>query len=91
MDDIDDTLGRAGEELVEALRGFVVKDGDKGTQDRIVRAATGVFFNVLVPFMRRALAEGVYDVQLSEVVDESGEGKKRLTRATQEWEELFDS
>jgi len=60
-------------------------DGDGGSgkehaakvkEEEVMRAAGTVFVSVFVPFVRRALVEGVYGVKMMEV-EGHGDGKRR--------------
>ena len=54
-----------------------IGDGKKVDQVGVLRAAGRAFVGVLVPFVRRGLAEGVYGVEGG--VDLSGELKEQLS------------
>ncbi|KAF8079170.1 Dor1-like family-domain-containing protein [Lyophyllum atratum] len=92
---LDGALGRGGEELMGYLRGFVLEreregegDRESGVEDRVARAAGEAYFKVLVPFVRRALVEGVYGVEISEMGEVGGEGEELLRRVVGEWEDV---
>ncbi|KAG6876816.1 hypothetical protein C0992_011654 [Termitomyces sp. T32_za158] len=82
---LDGTLGRAGEELLEYLKGFVGKDKDEN-EDKVSRAVGEAYFKVLVPFMKRALVEGVYGVDISKLEEVGGEGHEKLREVLERWE-----
>ncbi|KAG6841725.1 hypothetical protein C0991_007611 [Blastosporella zonata] len=86
----DAALRTAGEELVEYLRGFVEngkEDGDR--ESRVSRAVGEAYFKVLVPFVRRALAEGVYGVEIAKLGEAGGEGEETLRSVGEEWEKVI--
>ncbi|KAG6901024.1 hypothetical protein C0995_002047 [Termitomyces sp. Mi166 len=85
---LDGTLGRAGEELMEYLKGFVGKDKDEG-EDKVSRAVGEAYHKMLVPFVRRALVEGVYGVDIGKLGELGGEGEARLKKALEEWEKVI--
>ncbi|KAF5384767.1 hypothetical protein D9615_001053 [Tricholomella constricta] len=85
-------------EEVEGGKGDRDGDGDgsegeereREEEDRVARAVGDAYFGVLVPFVRRALVEGVYGVEISKIeMGEGGaDGGQRLCRAVREWEEM---
>ncbi|KAG6885826.1 hypothetical protein C0993_009218 [Termitomyces sp. T159_Od127] len=84
---LDGTLGRAGEELLEYLKRFFGKDKDE-KDDKVSRAVGEAYFKVLVPFMKRALVEGVYGVDIGKLGEVGGEGHEKLKRVLEEWEKV---
>ncbi|KAM6498766.1 Dor1-like family domain containing protein [Amanita muscaria] len=74
----EDTLATCGEAMLEYIKQVVGSSGsgegdEGGTNERKVAVATGrVYFEVLVPFVRRALIEGVYGVKETEELKVSG-------------------
>ncbi|KAG5350827.1 hypothetical protein C0989_009125 [Termitomyces sp. Mn162] len=87
---IDETLGRAGEELMGYLKGFVGKDKEE-SEVQVSRAVGEAYFQVLVPFVRRALVEGVYGVPMSELGELGVDGEERLKKVLEEWEEVIST
>ncbi|KNZ76305.1 Conserved oligomeric Golgi complex subunit 8 [Termitomyces sp. J132] len=87
---IDETLGRAGEELMGYLKGFVGKDKEE-SEVKVSRAVGEAYFQVLVPFVRRALVEGVYGVPISELGELGVDGEERLKKVLEEWEEVIST
>jgi len=70
---------------------YVQNSGFKeGTNEQVAKAAGKVFIRVFVPFMRRALLEGVYGVK-----NLSGDGKvsgeSELGKVSREWESWLAS
>ncbi|KAG6911259.1 hypothetical protein DXG01_002097 [Tephrocybe rancida] len=91
---LDATLGKAGEELVDYLKGFIVTGSEKGEwerDDRVARAAGEAYFRVLVPFVRRALVEGVYGVEIGKLGELGGEGEESLRGLLEEWERIVST
>ncbi|KIL71429.1 hypothetical protein M378DRAFT_154994 [Amanita muscaria Koide BX008] len=68
----EDTLATCGEAMLEYIKQVIGSSGsgegdEGGANERKVAVATGrVYFEVLVPFVRRALIEGVYGVKETE-------------------------
>ncbi|KAJ7754961.1 Dor1-like family-domain-containing protein [Mycena maculata] len=60
---LDDVLDQSGEALLGYARR--VCDETKEQDEKIVVAAGQVYFSVFIPFMRRALIEGVYGVPMA--------------------------
>jgi hypothetical protein len=77
---LDDVLDQSGSVLFTYVR-RVCEEG-KEDEEKTVVAASQVFFRVFVPFMRRALAEGVYGVPISSCED----AEARSTTSIREWE-----
>ncbi|KAJ7459080.1 Dor1-like family-domain-containing protein [Mycena galericulata] len=77
---MDDVLDQSGDTLLAYARR--VCDETKEQDEKIVVAAGQVYFGVFVPFMRRALIEGVYGVPMAswEAVD------SRTPACIREWE-----
>lgn len=63
--------------------GGTKEDAEQRKESNVVSVLTEVYFEVFVPFVRRALAEGVYGVKTSELGDELGE----LEDVIAEWKE----
>jgi len=59
------------------------EEQEKEHQRRVIMAFGQVFFKVLVPFMRRALVEGVYDTKL----DATFKGGELLPSVVMDWED----
>ncbi|RPD64588.1 Dor1-domain-containing protein [Lentinus tigrinus ALCF2SS1-7] len=60
---------------------------DAKREEEVVRAAGTVYIKVFVPFMRRALVEGVYGVKLDQEGPEVGEDLAGVLREWDEWSE----
>lgn len=84
---LDGTLGRAGEELSEYLKGFVRNDKDEN-EAKVSRAVGDAYFKVLVPFIKRALVEGVYGVDIGKLGEVGGEGQEKLREVRERWEDV---
>ncbi|KAF9011186.1 Dor1-like family-domain-containing protein [Cyathus striatus] len=86
----DDTLASGGEALLSYLKSAwlwttdrrIGEEEDRERERRIIKATGQVYFGVFIPFMKRALVEGVFGVKDSE----KGEGGE-LERVISEWEE----
>ena len=63
--------------------GGAKEDAEQKKESNAVVVLTEVYFEVFVPFVRRALAEGVYGIKTSELGDELGE----LEDIISEWKE----
>ncbi|KAJ6502651.1 Dor1-like family-domain-containing protein [Mycena vulgaris] len=76
---LDGVLDQGG----DALLGYARRVCDEGKEqdENIVVAAGEVYFSVLVPFMRRALVEGVYGVPVA-----SWDAVERTVASIREWE-----
>ncbi|RDB28391.1 Conserved oligomeric Golgi complex subunit 8 [Hypsizygus marmoreus] len=95
--ELDGVLGGCGAELIEYLGPFVGVGGSEDeeeeggdeergrrAEEKVARAVGDVYFKVLVPFLRRALVEGVYGVPIASLGDG---GEDMLGRTAKEWEE----
>jgi hypothetical protein len=60
------------------------EESEKEYQRRVIMAFGEVFFKVFVPFMRRALVEGVYGTKL----DASFQGGELLPGVVMDWEDF---
>jgi hypothetical protein len=61
--------------------------GDGEREERVMRAAGDVYVKIFVPYMRRALVEGVYGVEMSmDAALAGGESQTELGKAIREWE-----
>jgi hypothetical protein len=86
-DVLDGVLGEGLEALLGYAKEIVNKRKDGGgegdsqveVEENVVRAAGTVYVGVFVPFMRRALMEGVYGVEVR-VIDESKEWEEWLAK-----------
>ncbi|KAG6810959.1 hypothetical protein H0H92_009607, partial [Tricholoma furcatifolium] len=83
VDALDRRLGQVGEELFGYLAGFVGGGGAGGAEaeERVARAAGEAYVKVLVPFVRRALVEGVYGVEIAQLGRVDGAGADGLGSA----------
>jgi len=83
--ELDKVLGKGGSELIRYLKKFL---GEQGTRkdERIARAVGDAYFKVLVPFLRRALVEGVYGMDIASLGDTDEDGCDPLRKAVAEWE-----
>jgi hypothetical protein len=88
---LDSVVGEGGEALLDYVRGSgrkwdVVEHGEDreepGEEEMIGRAAGEVYVDVFLPFIRRALGEGVYGI---EVGDMGGD----LGKVVGEWKDLL--
>jgi len=94
----NEVLGKTGEILHAYIKAFckdpppatangnIVDVGDDGIEreKKVIMSFGQVYFGVLVPFMRRALVEGVYGVAL----DSNFEGGDRLPDVVMDWEDF---
>ena len=94
----NEVLGKSGEILHAYIKTFckdpppvttngnITDAGGDGSEKekKIVMSFGQVYFGVLVPFMRRALVEGVYGVAL----DSNFEGGDRLPNVVMDWEDF---
>ncbi|KAK7063935.1 Dor1-like family-domain-containing protein [Favolaschia claudopus] len=79
-DVLDSVLDAGGEALSSYVRR--VCDETKGPDEKVAVAAGQAYFEVLVPFMRRALVEGVYGVPF----ESWSAGEARTLATVREWE-----
>jgi hypothetical protein len=104
---LEEVLGEGGEVLCEYLDGIFQAGGDqsrdaeKEREKRVAKMVGEAYFRVFVPFLKRALVEGVYGVK---DIDEGGgingsrsgsgdnkngwTGEERLREAVGMWEEM---
>ncbi|KAI0640270.1 Dor1-like family-domain-containing protein [Trametes polyzona] len=93
---LDAALARGAETLLSYARAVANSSSTTSSsseetkrEGEVVRAAASIFLRVLVPYLRRALAEGVYGVKLSDL---QGEGEDamgtELRAALKELEDL---
>ena len=61
------------------------EESERAYQRRVIMAFGQVFFKVFVPFMRRALVEGVYSTKL----DAKFQGGESLPNVVMDWEDFF--
>jgi hypothetical protein len=96
----DDILFRSGEAVLAYVKAYCAENQDapngvgspaerseeseKGYQRRVIVAFGEVFFKVFVPFMRRALVEGVYGIKL----DAMFQGGELLPGVVMDWEDF---
>jgi conserved oligomeric Golgi complex subunit 8 len=83
----EEVLSACGEALVVYIKQVIGSEeaDESGTKERKVAIATGrIYFEVLVPFVRRALVDGVYGVKEAEELRVSG----KLEEVLKLWEEL---
>lgn len=89
--ELDGVLAACGNDLIEYLGKFNNRQTGGDGVDReakIAQAAGDVYFQVFVPFMRRALVEGVYGADI-EQFQAGDEGKVRaLEKVIAKWEGL---
>lgn len=99
---LDKRLATTGEELVGYLQGHVKgkskaedEDREGKAENKVSRAVGEAYFTVLVPFMRRALVEGVYGVEigkLRETQDETdGDKEEALRKVIREWSDVCNA
>ncbi|KDR85507.1 hypothetical protein GALMADRAFT_365505 [Galerina marginata CBS 339.88] len=94
----DDVLSKGGEALFAYIKAFHTQshptangsssDGVEDENDkekRVLMAFGQVYFGTLVPFMRRALVEGVYGVKLDSTFEGGGEA---LPNVVMDWEDF---
>ncbi|PCH34172.1 Dor1-domain-containing protein [Wolfiporia cocos MD-104 SS10] len=88
---LDESLARSAQALLAFARDVASQSlgsAEEEAKDRAVVKATGVVYvRVFAPFIRRALVEGVYGVDMSEA--EVPEGSE-LAGALQEWRDYLD-
>lgn len=98
---LEEALGEGGEALCEYLEnilggvgGGLRREGaekDRGRERKVAKMVGEVYFRVFVPFLRRALVEGVYGIK---EVDDGGEvagrqrGVERLKAAIAMWDKI---
>jgi hypothetical protein len=92
---LQNVLGEGGEVLCKYLEPMLGEDAttnrEGGDRERRIAMAVGeVYFRVFVPFLRRALVEGVYGIKdVDETSKETGSGiSGRLEDAVRMWEEM---
>ena len=103
---LEEVLGAGGEVLCEYLEGVLEAEGvqrndvEKEREGRVTKMMGEVYFRVFVPFLRRALVEGVYgikDIDGSEEMSRSRSedskngrwtGGERLREAIGMWEDM---
>ncbi|GBE77340.1 Dor1-domain-containing protein [Sparassis crispa] len=85
---LEDALARGGAALLEFARKRKGKLGEKDKKelDRL-RAAGTIYVTIFVPFLRRALVEGVYGVVMADVDMPTG---KDLADVLREWDVWLD-
>ena len=79
----EEVLAAAGEALLEYIKQVTVtcSEGEEG-EIKVAKVAGQVYFKVLVPFVRRALIEGVYGVR----DDAESEPSGKLREVNNHWE-----
>ncbi|CAA7265866.1 unnamed protein product [Cyclocybe aegerita] len=94
----NEVLAKSGEALFAYIKAYrsdsrlatgtnVDDDGDEQErQEGIVMAFGQIYFAVLVPFMRRALVEGVYGVKLDATFEDGG---PTLPTVVMDWEDYY--
>ena len=87
---LDEVLTNSATVFLSHVQGSEVK---AGTSEDISRAAGKVFVRVFIPFMRRALLEGVYGVMVTSGDDENFEvsGESQLGQVCRDWESWLGS
>ncbi|GLB43583.1 putative dor1-like family protein [Lyophyllum shimeji] len=95
VDVLDGVLARAGRELLGYLRPFLLSEGEGGKVDeesvregKVARTVGEAYFGVMVPFVRRALVEGVYGVDIGELGEVKGEGVEGLRSVVRKWDDM---
>ena len=79
LDALELGLARNG----EALFGYAREWRDDAAEKEVVRAAGAAYVRVLVPFLRRAIVEGVFGITYNSDVPRKGpEGAKRVGGAS---------
>ena len=94
----DDVLGKGGEAVIKYIKAVFSDNMSNGTisqegavidahekEDTVAMSTGHVYFSVFVPFMRRALVEGVYGTPLDSNFDR-GEGT--LPSVVMDWEDF---
>ena len=93
----DDVLGKGGEAVIKYIQGGFSENISNGTilegteinahekEDTVAMSTGHVYFSVFVPFMRRALVEGVYGTSLDSDFDGGGE---TLPGIVMDWEDF---
>lgn len=95
---LDDVLGKGGEAVLEYVKTLSSKTMPNGTnleeraeidvrqkEDKVAMSIGHVYFSVFVPFMRRALVEGVYGTPLDSNFDGGGGA---LPSVVMDWEDF---
>ncbi|KAG7452049.1 Dor1-domain-containing protein [Guyanagaster necrorhizus] len=89
---LEDFLSEAGEMLLRYVKNVV---GLQGQEAKISEAVGDVYFNIFVPFMKRALGEGVYGLTMDkcEVSGRDTEKTERgsLDKVIRDWEGWLES
>ena len=93
-----DVLGKGGEAVFEYVKAIYAKNTSNGTilaegaevnahekEDKVAISIGHVYFSVFVPFMRRALVEGVYGIPLDSNFDGGG---GTLPNVVMDWEDF---
>ncbi|PPQ86954.1 hypothetical protein CVT25_009776 [Psilocybe cyanescens] len=94
----DEVLSKGGQALLAYIKAFCREspstsngnhsdDGEDENEKekRVIMAFGQVYFGVLIPFVRRALVEGVYGVKLDSTFEDGGES---LPNAVMDWEDF---
>lgn len=77
LDALESGLARNG----EALFGYVQEWRGDAAEKEVVRAVGAAYVRVLVPFLRRAIAEGVFGIAYDSDAPKKGEGAKHMVGA----------
>ena len=94
----DDVLGKGGEAILEYIKAIISDNMPNGTileeeagveahekEDKVAMSTGHVYFSVFVPFMRRALVEGVYGTPLDSNFNGGG---TTLPSIVMDWEDF---
>ena len=95
---VDDVLAESGEALLEYLQaiagnlglstGVTEDEVEKRARERRIAKAFGeVYFRVFVPFVQRALVEGVYGASVTPRKGDA-ERERKLDTQIQQWDQL---
>ncbi|KAL0951974.1 hypothetical protein HGRIS_008626 [Hohenbuehelia grisea] len=95
---LDAALARCGSSLLTYAQSVSGKekrgeggDAGAGIETQVVRACGEVYVRVFVPFVRRALVEGVYAAKLEEVDEAEAEEGARVKDMVREWESWLET
>ncbi|KAG0703644.1 Dor1-like family-domain-containing protein [Suillus ampliporus] len=78
---------------VDALSGIYVRDwrGGDAKEIQILQAAGAAYTRVLVPWLQRAIVEGVFSASLKDRQSAAEEGERELSVIVREWESWLGS
>lgn len=91
----EDVLAAGGEALhgyIKAahVRTSMVNEEETEREEKVARASGEVYFRVFVPFLRRALLEGIYGLKDNARDMEDGSQVEKLQNVIREWEEWLE-